>query len=270
MGKVISLVSLKGGVGKTTLSASLATDLANNYGKNVLLIDANYSAPNLGLHMDIISPGKTVHDVLSNSGTRMSGAIHEKYGVDVVPGNFLYNREYSSLKLRSKLAHVKKNYDFVILDSSPSLNDEILSAMLASDSLFLVSTADYPTLSCSMKLAKVARQRGREFSGIIVNRVLKGNCQVGLSEIQESIGLPVVAMIKEDKKVAKSLYARTPMSLHSKRSQFSKEVRKLSAAMVGLKEKKGRVGKVLGVKPKREEVNREVLRESFYRSIFKD
>jgi len=269
MGKVISLISLKGGVGKTTLSASLAVDLAKNYGKKVLLIDANYSAPNLGLHMDIISPGKTVHDVLSSTRTRMSGAIHKKYDVDVVPGNFLYNQEYNSLKLRSKLAQIKRNYDFVVIDSSPSLNDEILSAMLASDSLFLVSTADYPTLSCSMKLAKIARQRGKELSGVIVNRILKGNFQIGLGEIQESVGVPVVAMIKEDKRVAKSLYSRTPMSLYSRKSQFSKEINKLSSALVGLKEKRNGIRKLFGKKPVREEVNREVLRESFYKSIFK-
>ncbi|MFH1290833.1 MAG: ParA family protein, partial [Nanoarchaeota archaeon] len=52
MTKTIGVIAIKGGVGKTTISAALATDLANHYGKKVLLVDANYSAPNLGLHMD--------------------------------------------------------------------------------------------------------------------------------------------------------------------------------------------------------------------------
>ena len=82
MGKVIGIISIKGGVGKTTLSASVASELVHNYGKKVLLVDANYSAPNLGLHMDIVKPDKTIHDVLAGR-ERIWGAIHKKFGVDV-------------------------------------------------------------------------------------------------------------------------------------------------------------------------------------------
>ena len=53
MVKTIGVISIKGGVGKTTIASSLAADLVNHYGKKVLLVDANYSAPNLGLHIDI-------------------------------------------------------------------------------------------------------------------------------------------------------------------------------------------------------------------------
>ena len=54
MTKVIGIIAIKGGVGKTTIAASLASNLVNEYHKKVLLVDANFSAPNLGLHMDII------------------------------------------------------------------------------------------------------------------------------------------------------------------------------------------------------------------------
>lgn len=267
MGKIISLVSLKGGVGKTTLSASIAAELVNSYGKKVLLIDGNYSAPNLGLHMDIISPGNTIHDVLSASNVGLSGAVHEKYGVDVVPGNFMFEREYSPLKLRQKLGNMRKKYDFIVIDSSPSLNEELMSAMFASDSLFIVATPDYPSLSCCMKVARIARNRGRNVSGIIMNRVLDTKYQLTLGEIQETLGIPVVAMINEEKKVSRSLYERKPMPLYYKRSQFSREVKNLCASISGLKEKNGFFARFFG-RVRKEQVNREVLRERFYSSIF--
>jgi len=102
MGGTIGLIALKGGVGKTTISAALGTNLANKYNKKVLLVDANFSAPNLGLHMNIISPKKTIHDVLN--GERVSNAIHSQYGVDVIPGNFLYEKTINPLRLKQKLA----------------------------------------------------------------------------------------------------------------------------------------------------------------------
>lgn len=263
--KTIGLVSLKGGVGKTTLSCALAADLAYRHGRKVLLVDANYSAPNLGIHMDIISPKKTIHDVLS--GGRIKDAIHKRYGVDVVPGNFLFKRGYSELKLKNKLAHVKKNYDFIILDGSPSLNQEVFSTMIAADDLFIVSTPDYPTLSCSMKTAKFARQKNAAVSGIILNRC-KGKYDVGLQEIQESTGIPVVVKIKEDKIVNLALHERVPATLFAGNSKFSKEIRKFSDSLVGKRERRSFAHLLFGKNMKRESVNRELMRQSFYKSMF--
>ena len=261
MGKVIGLISIKGGVGKTTLAAALAADLAHNHGKKVLLIDANYSAPNLGIHMDIISPKKTIHDVLSG-GNRLTEAVHERYGVHVIPGNFLFNKDYNVLKLKNKLAGAKNRYDFVILDASPSLNDEILSTMLASDALFVVSTPDYATLSCSMKSAKLAQQRNKPIAGIILNKV-RGKQEVKLEEIQESLGIPVVAKIKDDDIVHMALHERTPATLFAKSTKFSKEVSRLSRSLMGKPERKGWFRK-----PRKEQINREVLRQGFYKNVF--
>jgi MinD-like ATPase involved in chromosome partitioning or flagellar assembly len=265
MGRVIGLISIKGGVGKTTLSAALAASLTQKYGKKVLLIDANYSAPNLGIHMDIIAPKKTIHDVLA--GDKIYEAIHEKYGIDVIPGDFMSKKNVNPLKLKAKLAKIKEAYDFVILDSSPSLNDEVLSTIMASDSLFVVTTADYPTLSCSMKAAKLSRQRGKPVSGIIINK-LRGEYEISLDEIQASTGIPVVGRIKEDDIVHMALHERVPAPLFAKGASFTKEINKISNALAGNREKRSLMDKLFFLDYKTEEVNREILRKSFYTSMF--
>lgn len=267
MGKTIGLISLKGGVGKTTLSCALAADLARNNGKKVLLIDANYSAPNLGIHMNIISPKKTVHDILS-SKDKLTSAIHRQYGIDVIPGNFLFKRNYNPLKLRNKLAQIKKKYDFVVLDGSPSLNNEVLSTMLASDQLFVVSTPDYPTLSCSMKAARLAKQRNKPIAGIILNKVKK-KYGVSLEEVQESTGIPVVAKIRDDSAVDLALSQRVPANLFVKNSAFSKEIRKLGSALAGKQEKRNFFSAIFSGDMKREQINRELMRKHFYEGMFK-
>jgi histidine triad (HIT) family protein len=262
MAKTIGLISLKGGVGKTTLSAALASHLANAHDKKVLLVDANYSAPNLGLHMDIISPEGSVHEVLS--GGNISSAVHHRYGVDVIPGSFLYSKDINPLKLKNRLAAVKQKYDFIVLDSSPSLNEEVLSTMLASDHLFVVTTPDYATLSCSMKAAKLAKQRNTPISGIIINRISDPLYEVSMEEIQECTDIPVVARVKEDKHAKRALFRRVPATLDKPNSRFSREIDKFSKALVGQEEAKWFGTKWWG-SFKKEQVNREVLREGFIR-----
>jgi len=268
MSKVIGIIAIKGGVGKTTLSASLASDLVNHYGKKVLLVDANYSAPNLGLHMDIVKPEKTIHEVLDGKA-KIQSAIHNKYGVDVIPGSYVYNKQIPMLKLKDRIKAIKSNYDFVIIDSSPTLNEEILSTMLAADNLFVVSTPDYPTLSCSLRAAQLAKQRGKPISGIILNKIRNPHYELNLNEVEEVSGIPVVAKIRDDSDAVKSLFNRIPMSLYNKHSSFSKEVSRLSAALTGTKEKTSFFRKLIPINLRKEEVNRQLLKDSFYDPAFK-
>jgi len=269
MVKTIGIIAIKGGVGKTSISASLACDLANRRGRKVLLVDANYSAPNLGLHMDIVEPAKTIHEVLSGKAN-ISHAIHKRYAVDVIPGSFVYNKGINHFKLKGRIAKIKKNYDFVIIDSSPSMNDEILSAMLASDNLFVVTTPDYPTLTCSLKAAKLAKDRGVPISGLIINKVRSPRYEVDLEEIENIVEIPVVARIKDDSAMAKSLFTRIPVSICDKNSNFAKEIMKFSDAISGEPTKMSFWKKIFSLRLGKEEVNRQVLREDFYKRMFEE
>ncbi len=266
MPKTIGIISIKGGVGKTIIAASLATDLANHFQKKVLLIDANYSAPNLGLHMDIIQPEKTIHDVLANKA-RLKSAVHTRFGVDVIPGSYIFQTQFNPLKLRDKIRALKNEYDFVIIDSSPSLNEEILSTILASDNLFVVSTPDYPTISCSLKAARLAKQRGRPISGLIINKVRDPGYELSLKEIEESIEIPVVAKIPDDKIAIRSIFTRIPIPIYKRKSKFAKEISNLSAAITNKKEKHSFL-RLIFQNFKQEQVNRQILKESFYTSYF--
>ncbi|MDO8460767.1 MAG: AAA family ATPase [Nanoarchaeota archaeon] len=267
MHKALGIISIKGGVGKTTIASSLAADLAANYRKKVLLVDANYNAPNLGLHMDIVEPDKTIHHVLDNK-TNIEKAIHNRFGVDVIPGSYVYPRKIDFLKLSDKINKIKDNYHFVIIDSSPSLNEELLSTMLASDALFIVTTPDYPTLSCSLRAANLAKQRGKPIAGIIINKVRDPKYELTLQQIENSIEIPVVARIPDDKTATRAIYTRIPTPIYNKNSPFSKEINRLNAALTGNAEKLSLVRRIFPISPKKEEVNRQLLKEDFYTSLF--
>lgn len=264
---MIGIISIKGGVGKTTIASSLASSLVNEFGKKVLLIDANYSAPNLGLHMDIVEPEKTVHDVLVGKA-KIRSAIHKRFGVDVIPGSYSFEGRINYLRLGRRLKLVKDNYDFIIIDSSPSLDEELLSAMMASDNLFVITTPDYPTMSCSLRAAKIAKQRGKPISGIIINKIRDPKYEIGLDEIEETIGIPVIAKLPDDKGHVGALFMRIPFTIYNAKSAFSKEINKLCGALVGAPRKLSIFEKLFSSKFGKEEINRQGLNKSMYNSIF--
>ena len=131
MGKTIGVLSIKGGVGKTSAVVALG-DAISDFGKKVLLIDANFSSPNLGAHLKIIDPEKTLHDVL-NRTARLKDAIQKSGNFDVLPSKIFNKKTISPLELKNKIKSLKNIYDIILIDSSPALNEESLAAMLDSD-----------------------------------------------------------------------------------------------------------------------------------------
>lgn len=262
MGKTIGIVSLKGGVGKTSVAAALGSAIAD-LGKKVLLVDANLSAPNLGLHLNVVDPEKTLHHVLMKKANP-SEAVIELERFDLLPATIFENVRVNPLLLRDKIKHFKRKYDFIILDSSPALNNETLAAMLAADDLFIVTTPDHPTLSTTVKAAKLARQRGQEISGLILNKVYGKDFELSLDSIEDTCGLPVLAIIPHDINVAKSVSKFKPFTEHKRRSSSSKEVKKLAEVISG--EKKAPTGRRRYMRffPKRQDVNREI----YYENVF--
>lgn len=264
MGKVIGVMSLKGGVGKTSSVVALGSSLAS-LGKKVLLVDGNFSAPNLGLHLDLIEPEKTLHHVL-NGDFPIHEAIHEAWNLHVLPSSIFHNYEVDPLKLKSKLRSLKNQYDIILIDSSPSMNDETLSVILASDELLVVTTPDYSTLSMTLKSVNLAKRKGTPITGIILNKVYNKNFELELSDIEKTSSVPVMAVVPHDINVLKSQANFTPSIYMRPRSPGTKEYYRLAAMLVGekLKEDNSLFGLIRSMSPRRQDINREIFYETMF------
>lgn len=263
MGKVIGVISLKGGVGKTSVVVSLGEAVAG-LGKKVLLIDGNLSAPNLGMHLKIIDPEKTLHDVLDNK-FQMKDAIHTYKTMDVIPASMFGNDKINPLKLKEKIKTLKKDYDLIIIDSSPALNEETLAVMIASDSLLVVTTPDFPTMSMTLKAIRMAKQRGTPIDGLIINRVYNKDFELSLDEIEGTSEVPIMAVIPHDIKVMKALSEFKPYTQYEMKSEGTREFKKLASALVGEKYRHSHLHRFLNwVIPKKQEINRTL----YYQRVF--
>ena len=232
MGRTIGIVAIKGGVGKTTVALNLGAVLAKEFNKKVLIVDANFSAPNLGLHLGIVKPEKTMQDVLKEKTKITDAIIHHELGFDLILGA-LTDWRVRPFRLKHKLDALKEWYDYIILDSSPNLNDEVLATMVASDELLLVTSPDYPTLSCTMHAAKVAKERKTPVTGLVLNKLRNKKFELSINEIEDAAKVPVVAVLPDDLLVLEALAATTPPALHAPMREVSIRYKHLAAYLIG-------------------------------------
>lgn len=260
MGKTLGILSLKGGVGKTSAVLSLGSAIAS-FGRRVLLVDGNFSAPNLGIHLNIIEPETTIHHVLNGDGKIDDAIITlDDFNFDILPASVIYRSRINPFKLKEKIRMLKDRYDIIIIDSSPALNDETLAVMLASDEIFIVTTPDYPTLSMTMKAVKDAKTRGIKISGLILNKVYNKSFELSIGQIEETSGVPVLAVIPEDIEVVKSLSTFTPSVIDNPKSRGSIEYKKLAEVIIGEKHRPSNFWNLFR-SPQRQDVNREIFYE---------
>jgi septum site-determining protein MinD len=230
-GTIIGIISLKGGVGKTSSVANLGAALTSKFSKKVLVVDANFTAPNLGLHLGLSNPDTTIHDVLLNQADAEDAIYRHHSGIHIMPGAFI-SRKINPFKLKQKINHLRHYYDIILIDSSPNLNEEIMSTMVASDSLYVVTSPDFPTLSTTLKAVRLARQKRTPISGLILNRVRGKKFELSIKDIEDAAQVPVVSVLPEDIRVAESIAYTSPVSLHKPKSKASIEYNKLAAAMI--------------------------------------
>ncbi|MEX0932684.1 MAG: AAA family ATPase [Candidatus Pacearchaeota archaeon] len=262
MGKTIGVMSIKGGVGKTSSVIALG-DAVASFGKKVLLVDANFSAPNLGAHFNVIEPSKTIHEVLGRT-SNVAEAIKKLDNFDILPARIFNKKLINPLDLSKKIKPLNKKYDVIFIDSSPALNEESLATMLTSDEIIIVTTPDLPTLTSTLKIVRLIRQRDIPISGLIINKTHDKNFEISLGQIEEVVEAPVLAVIPYDVNVLEAAAKFKPSTSHKPNSKSSIEYKKLAGVLIGEKFKPRRLRELFKITPKRQEINREI----FYDRVF--
>jgi chromosome partitioning protein len=212
---VLSVSSLKGGVGKTTVTLGLAS-AAFAKGLRTLVVDLDPQS-DLSTGMDIDVTGRlTVADVLNSPKAKIvrqaiaqSGWTRDSPGtVDVLIGsasaiNFDGPRPSARdlWKLETALAHVEGDYDLVLIDCAPSLNALTRTAWAASDRVAVVTEPGLFSVAAADRALRAIEEIRTRLSprlqpfGIVVNRVREQSIehQFRIKELRDMFGLLVLA-----------------------------------------------------------------------------
>jgi len=265
--EVLGFISTKGGVGKTTVVSNLGYLLANKYNKSILLVEGNFTAPSLGSHFGLVVQEQGLADAMAGKVDLKSVIKNVSGNLDFLPVGFVYkNLDYKAM--RSYLCSLRSKYDFILIDSSPSLNAETFAAIYASDKVFMITTPDHIALNSVLQSVKLANKCQTYISGVILNRSKAKIYELTGRDIEEVVGASIVCSLDDDDKILKSLAEFKTVVAKYPNSNITAHYNKLASAISGASYKSDRfLVKLKGLFSHRisqEDINRTLLMESHY------
>ena len=223
---VIAITSGKGGVGKSTFTVNLALALAN-YGKKVLIIDADLGMANIDVMMgclakysmvDVIE-GKLAFDEVVVTGPRNIKLLPGGSGIKALPS-------LSSIELQrivNQSMQYEKNTDFILFDTGAGMSETVLSFLLAADDVFIVTTPEPTSLTdaysivkaycsnCGQSVVPLRLVINRTSNADESNLVSEKLCKVTSKFLQ--VGIEKLGYILEDSAVTNSIRSQNPLML---------------------------------------------------------
>ena len=237
-GRQVTVFSPKGGVGKTTIAVNLALALSERGSKKVALVDLDLAFGDVAITLQLF-PARTIADT-----------VHLESGLDFTVLEPLltdYRGDLSALvapvqpdakdsippSLVGRILNLlKSNFDYVVVDTSPSFDEYALQAFDETDEMLLVTTLDVPTLKNvkvaveTLDLLNFPKPRRR----LILNRA---DDKVGLTadKVESTLGMTISAAIPTSSQVAHATNSGEPIISAQPRHAVSQAIAKLARSI---------------------------------------
>ena len=233
--RTISIINLKGGVGKTVTSINMAYELIHNRGCRVLLIDCDKQGNTSKFMKCHDYDKKSLSDVLLGTAGIMEVSVRTKFAlIDVVPANMsllkadrqvlLDTTKPQQSRVREALKQVQDQYTYCVIDCAPDINISVINALVASDDVIIPVTIDKFAFDGIREILEQIRDVKKyynpklEFIGCLVTQYKKSElCDEGIKLLEDFCGRVLETKISWTQVVSRSTFAGEPISVHSPR-----------------------------------------------------
>jgi len=231
----IVLLSLRGGVGVTTLAVNLAAILAMAGDGATCLVDlcpsSGHAALQLGLRPEpnwsgLIQMGIPDEEVIKGH------LLQHTSGLQVLASPLfpVTGQGLSKKALQAMLKILQRQFAILVVDAPPVLSEAALATMEAATVVGLVITAEAPSVQTAIGTLRALKEWSGKFR-IILNQVTTGP-QMPTGAIEQALRRPLMARIPFDSAQARALAQRTPLALHSPASPLAQAIQEIAQEFI--------------------------------------
>lgn len=229
-GRVVTVFSTKGGVGKSVIATNLGAALAQ-LGRSVILVDLDLQFGDAGIMLNL-EPKRTIADAVQ-SFERLDEAMLRSYLVEHSSGLRVLlaptRPEDAEVITTPRITHIisllRGMADIVILDTPGTLDETVLTAIDSSDSVIAVATMDIASIKNTRISLQKLRQLGYE-NGLVRLVLNRADSKVLLEpeEVEKAIGARIRGRIPSDRVVPRSVNKGIPVVIEEPRSAVAKSL----------------------------------------------
>ncbi len=238
-GQVLTVFSPKGGVGKTTMAVNLGLALVERHA-SVCLLDLDLAFGDIAITLQLI-PDHTIAEAADAEEHLDYALLHTlltRHGSSLMilaAPTHPEGREHISASLvRRVITTLRKNFDFVIIDTPPGFDDQVLGALDETDEVIVVATLDVPTIKNTKVALETLDLLGllRENRHLVLNRADE---EVGLSKgnVEDILAMKVSVSLPSAIAVASATNHGQPIVVSKPDHPVSKAITTLAAKLSG-------------------------------------
>jgi pilus assembly protein CpaE len=246
--RFITLISAKGGTGKTVVSSNLAVELSLAAPERVALVDLDLQFGDIATSL-LLSPRYSMSDAVEAAPLGLEPTMvkaflttHADSGLCALcaPDEPAAGEEINSEHIGAVLDVLASEFAYVVVDTDPGLSESALTALERSTDIIVLVDLDVPSVRGTRKLIDALDRIGMttQRRHVVLNRA---NSHVGLdrTEVVAAIGVPIDVTLPSTRHVPLSLNEGRPLSLSNPRSAFGKGITSLAQrlAPVGARRK---------------------------------
>lgn len=234
--RVVTVISPKGGVGKTSISTNLAIAMAQSAPQDVVLVDLDLQFGDVAATLDLV-PTRTMEDALAPEAA--SDTLALKTMLTVHPAGLFVlcgaespaaNEDVTAEQVRRLLAQLSSQFSWVVVDTAAGLDEPTLAALDVTDDVVVVSTMDVACVRSVRREVDLLSDLGllppaRTLALNLADR----QSGMKVKDVEAVIGLPVDIVIPRSSDVQLAANHGRPIMLRKKRGgPFVKAIKSLS------------------------------------------